>query len=143
MKQKYFELETSILSCVLQKPELMKKITIEDKYFMNYKKLWVFMKSFYNKFGNLDIVMMCTIAKPQYKFMMYIKDLIEIEPVPERIEEYQKLLIELCEEEKKNKFIIDKIYNLANDLLVRKVDVSEFRNKVDKIYNNADEIFKK
>lgn len=142
MKDKYYNLEASILSCLLQKPELMEKVVLEDKCFINYNKLWKFMKTFYEKFHNFDIVLMCSMTKPQYKFIMYIKDLINIEPIPEHFEIYQKTLIELFEEGKKEKWLIEKIYDLANELLVRKINTNEFREKVEEIYNNAEEIFK-
>ena len=38
--------------------------------------------------------------------------------------------------------INDNFNDSAKDLFVRNIEVSEFRNKVDKIYENADEIFK-
>ena len=61
---KYNDLEMSILSCLLLKPELlMESLIIEDKHFIKHKKLWVFMKEFYNKFHNFDITLMCSINK--------------------------------------------------------------------------------
>lgn len=142
MKNKYYNLESSILSCLLQKPELMEKVILEDKYFINYNKLWKFMKAFYKKFHNFDITLMISMCNPKYKFIMYIEDLIKLEPIPQHFEEYQEGLVKLLKESKKEKWIIEKIYDLANELIVRNVDVNEFKNKVEEIYNNADKIFK-
>lgn len=142
MKEKYEKIEASILSCLLQKPELMEKITLEDKYFVNYTKIWLFMKSFYKKYKMFDITMMCSIAKPKYKFMMYMRDLIELEPIPEYIDIYQEALMELYEETKKEKWIIYKVYDLANDLLNRNISTEKFKEEIDKVYTNAEEIFK-
>ena len=139
---KYNDLELSILSILLQKPELMNEVILDDKYFVKYKKIWLFMKAFYNKFHNFDFNLMLSVSKDKYRMMEYIIWIIEKEPNICLFKEYQEQLINLYEESKKDKYIIDKVYELANDLFVRNIEVSEFRNKVDKIYENADEIFK-
>lgn len=133
MNKQYAELERQILSCVLQRPELMEKVKLEDKYFIQYKNLWKLLKAFYGRFKCLDIVMISSMVKPQYKFAMYMEDLLMIEPNPNRLEEYQNLLLELCEEEKQEKEKINKIYDLANDLIVRKMTTQEFKDKINKI----------
>ena len=100
------------------------------------------MKAFYNKFHNFDFNLMLSIAKDKYRIVEYIEWLVTKEIHFCMFKEYQQQLIDLYEESKKDKYIIDKVYELANDLFVRNIEVSEFRNKVDKIYENADEIFK-
>ena len=69
---KYNNLELSILSCLLQRSELMEQIKLEDKHFIKQKRLWLFMKSFYKKFGNFDLTLMTTVAKNKYIMMDYI-----------------------------------------------------------------------
>lgn len=138
----YTDLESCILSCLLQKPELMDKVILDDKYFIKHKKIWLFMKAFYNKFHNFDLVLMATICKEKYTIVEYIGYLLDKEPTPSRFNEYQKQLIDLYEENKKEKWIIEKIYSLANDLYVRSITSNEFKIKLDDIYKNADEIFK-
>jgi hypothetical protein len=54
---------------------------------------------------------------------------------------YQRRLIEQYEELKKDKWIIDNIYKVANDLYVRNISVDAFRNKVNEICENANKIF--
>ena len=44
---KYNDLELSILSCLLQRPELMKNVILEDKHFKKHLNIWIFMKSVY------------------------------------------------------------------------------------------------
>ena len=139
----YTDLELCILSCLLQKPELMDKVILDDKYFIKHKKIWLFMKAFYNKFHNFDLVLMATICKEKYTIVEYIGYLLDKEPAPSRFNEYQKQLIDLYEENKKEKWIIEKIYSLSNDLYVRRITSNEFKIKLDDIYKNADEIFKK
>lgn len=139
---KYNDLELSILSCLLQKPELMEQVILDDKYFVKHKKIWLFMKSFYNKFHNFDLTLMYSICKDKYRIVEYIIWLMEKEPRLFLFNDYQKQLMELYDELEKEKYIIEKIYSLANDLYVRSITSDEFKIKLDDIYKNADEIFK-
>ena len=138
----YNDLELSILSCLLLKPELMNDLTLEDKYFTKHQRLWQFMKSFYNKFKTFDCVLMCEVCKDKYQLMNNIVLLLETEPIPDNFYKYQKELIEIYNELEKDKYIRNKVYELANNLMVKNINVSDFRNKVDEIYKNANEIFK-
>lgn len=140
---RYNDLELSILSCIVQKPELMEQVILDDKYFVKHKKIWLFLKSFYNKFHNFDLTLMYSICKDKYRIVEYIIWLMEKEPRLFLFNEYQKQLMELYDELEKEKYIIEKIYSLANDLYVRSITSDEFKIKLDDIYKNADEIFRK
>lgn len=142
MNEKYDDLELSILCCFLQKPKLLENTKLEEKYFVKHKKIFSFFKAVYKKFGSLDINIMYTISKNKYRTIEYAVWISKYCAFPSLYETYEQQLIDLYEETKKNKYIIEKIYDLANDLYVRNLEVSEFRNKVDKVFENADEIFK-
>lgn len=137
------DLEFSILSCLLIKPELMEKVILEDKHFKRTQRMWQFMKAFYKKFKTFDINLMYSICKDKWQIVEYISLLLEFEPTASAFDKYQKQLIELYEEQEKDKYIIEKVYGLANELLVRNISTSDFKREVDKIYYNADEIFRK
>lgn len=132
-QQLYFDLELNILSCLLQKPELMNDLILEDKHFIKFHKLWVFMKVYYNRFHNFDLVLMTSVAKDKYRIIEYLKMMVEVEPAPSRFKEYQKQLIELYNESEKEKKIIDNLFELANKLYVRDITITEFVEKVNKI----------
>lgn len=138
----YTDLEIAILSSLLQRPNLMKKIFIDDKYFKRFKAMWLFMKSFYKKFGNFDLNLMYSVCKNKYHLMSNIELLIDSEPSPSLIVEYQEQLIKEYDEIKKDKWIREKIYELASDLLVMKITTEDFKYNVGKIYSDANEIFK-
>ena len=135
-QQKIDDLEFSILSCILLKPELMEKVILEDKHFKRTQRMWQFMKSFYAKFHTFDINLAYSVCKSKYQIVEWMTLLLEIEPIPSMFEVYQKQLLELYNENEKDKYIIDKIFPLANDLLIRKISTNEFKEKVEEIYKN-------
>lgn len=137
---KYNDLELAILSCLLQKPELMNQVKLEDKHFLKHKRVWLFLKSIYKKFGTFDITLMNSVCKNKLQMMDYIIWLLELEPAPSLFDKYQQQLIELYNEEEKDKFFIEKVYKYANDLYVRNMSVQDFRNKVDELYKRKEEI---
>lgn len=139
---KYSDLESSILCCLLIKPELMNELKLEDKHFVNNKQIWGFMKSFYKKFKNFDITLMCSLCKNRKRLMRYIIDLLELEPTSSNFDLYQQQLIDLYNEEEKDKWIIEKVYKATCDLWVRNITTREFILKITDIYQNANEIFK-
>lgn len=139
---KYNDLEMSILSCLLQEPKLMDKVIFKDEHFINHKKIWLFMKSFYKKFGNFDLTLMVNISKNKYRMAEYILWIVQKEPAPSLFEYYQKQLIEEYNQKKQDKWVIEKIYELSNDLLIGNVELKDYKNKVDNIFKNAKEIFK-
>lgn len=139
---KYNDLELSILSCLLQKPELMKENKLEDKYFIKHKKIWYFMKAFYKKFKNFDITLMMAVSKNKFRMIEYITWLIEQEPTTSLFNEYVEELKQEYYELKKNKYIREKIYELSCDLMVNNITPSDFLKKSWKIYQNSEKIYK-
>ena len=55
---KLADLELCIMSCVILKPELMKEIKFEDKHIVKHQRLWLFLKTFYERFEKFDIQLM-------------------------------------------------------------------------------------
>ena len=127
------DLELNILSCLLQKPDLMKEHKLKDEYFTKYKKLWIFMRIFYDRFKLFDLVLMTTTAKNKIQMSLYLQQIVDVEPAPSLFKEYQEQLIEMYNEEKEDKVKIEKIYELANELLVRKININEFDEEYNKI----------
>lgn len=139
---KYNDLELSILGCFLKKPSLLDKTKLENEHFIKHAKIFIFFKAVYKKFGTLDFNIMYSISKNKYRIIEYIVWISQYYGFASLYETYEQQLIDLYEETKKNKYIIEKVYELANDLYVRNLEVSEFRSKVEEVYKNADEIFK-
>lgn len=139
---KYDDLELSILGCFLQKPKLLETTKLEDKHFKKHYKIFMFFKSVYKKFGSLDLNIMYSISKNKYRIVEYIVWISQYYGFSSLYETYEKQLIELYEENEKDKWIIEKVYELANDLLVKNISTNDFKSKVNEIYENAEKIFK-
>ena len=139
---KYNNLEISILSILLQKPELMNKLIIDDKYFIKQKKIWLFMKSFYKKFGNFDLNLMFSVCINKFHLVSYLETLALAEPCVSLFEEYQKQLIQEYDELKKDRWIREKIFELSNNLYVQSIDLDTFKKELENIYLKANKIFK-
>lgn len=137
------DLEMSIMSCILIKPELMEQVLLEDKYFVKHQRMWQFMKAFYKKFGTFDTNLMYSVCKDKFQIIEYITLLLEIEPDGHNFEKYQKQLVELYEENKKDKWIKEKVYQLANYLYVGGISTQKFKEGVEAIYIRVDEIYGK
>lgn len=138
---KYNDLEMSIISCILQEPKLIEKIITKENYFIKHKKLILFLKAVYNKFGCFDINLMCNACKNEYKLMDYIEWLVQLEPVPSHIDLYIQELEELRIELKKDKWIREKVYSLSTELYIKNITFEEFNDKFKKIYEDSKKIF--
>lgn len=130
---KYNNLEMSILSCILLKPELMEQVIFEDKHIVSRQRLWQFMKAFYNRYKTFDIQLMYSICKDKWQIVQNIIQLLDYEPSPSLFNTYQKQLIELYNEGQENKIKIDKVYKLANELYVRNITIEEFKKNIKEV----------
>lgn len=130
---KNYDLELNILSCLLQRPDLMKENKLKDDYFKKYKKLWIFMRIFYDRFKTFDLVLMTTMAKNKLQMSLYLQQIVDVEPAPSLFKEYQETLIMLYYEEQKDKEMIEKIFELSNELMIRKINLEEFEEKYEKL----------
>lgn len=140
---KYDDLEMVVLNCFLINPELMENTILEDKHFKKNKRMWKFMKSFYNKFKTFDMHLMASVCKDRYQIVEYVSLLLEYDPDYKNFELYQNRLIEMYEESEKDDWIIERVFKNANDLYVRKISIDEFNEKNKKIYDDAEKIFEK
>lgn len=132
--EEYYELEKCVLDCLLNKPELMEHNELKDEYFIKYKRLWVFMKSFYKQFKCFDLIAMKTICTNKGMFVHYLSSVQDNDCKYIRFELYQKLLIDLYNQNKQDQAIIETIYKLANDLYVHNINLETFKESLNKIY---------
>lgn len=139
----YGELELLILSCIWIKPELLDTTKLEEKHFIINKKIFLFFKSFYKKFGFFDNELACRKASDRYKYNEYIKVLANLEPTISHFNKYEDLLLELYDETEKEKWLREKVFALANDLYMKNMTSQQFKKQVDILYTKAGEICEK
>ena len=134
------DLELSIMSCLLLKPELMNQVIVKDEHFKRHVKLWKVMNAFYSKFKTYDTALMYSVCKDKWKIINYIEELLNYEPTPSNFMKYQEALIEECKQSENERRIADKVYNLANELFVGKINLEEFKETFEKIYERKEEL---
>lgn len=142
-----YGMEFYILSCIVISPELINNVFLEDKFFVEHKRLWIFMKAFYEKFKTFDTKLMRTVCKDKFQMSNYIQMMADCGPIHkptvEEFNKYQERLKEMYYESKKDVWIIEKIYELSNRLYARSITLEEFKSGLNDIYIMADEVFKK
>jgi hypothetical protein len=129
----YFDIEKSILSCVLQKPELMDRCTLENKHFKKNAKLFIYLKTMYERFGNLDITLMASVTTDKGKVFKNIMPLLDLEPSPNLFDKYQEVILQLYQQQQQEKEDVVKIYELTNKLTAGIITVEEFKKEIEKI----------
>ena len=129
----YSHIEMSILSCILLQPQNLDNLIVSEQHFIKYKKLFIFFKKFYSIYHNLDITLMFNLCPKNFDLLNEITLLIDYEPAPSLCETYQKMMLQLYNEKKNEKKNILKIYNLTNDLILRTINVEDFKKKVSEI----------
>lgn len=135
------DLELSILSCLILDPKLTLKLRVKEEHFKKHRRMFLFMKSFYERFGTYDIQLMYSVCKDKWHIINYLEMLMNVEITTKNFELYQERLIEQYYTKEKDKWIADKVFKTANDLYVGTISSLTFKVEIEKIYQEADEIF--
>lgn len=137
MKEKIKNMELNIMCCVLLRPELMDEIEIEDREFKNYKRLWKFLKTFYNKFKNFDIELMTTVCNDKYQIIEYVQMILERQASTVNFKKYQQALLDLNHKNKLDIYFTDKMYEYIFELSVGNISIDDFVDKVNELYEKV------
>lgn len=116
--RKVVDLEEAILSCLLQKPELVNKLIVDEDDFNKYPKQFKFFRNFYDKFGNLDLVLMANKIRfeDRHRLIDVVDKLIDFEPSPSCFRLYQEALLEYNKECQK-----EILENKAKEKIIKKI----------------------
>ena len=98
--RKINDYEESILSCLLQKPDLMKELIVGENDFYKYRRIFRYFKLFYETFNCLDLVLMVNKIKSDNRHILVeaFDKLIDFEPTPKHFKLYQEGLLEYNKE---------------------------------------------
>lgn len=133
--KKYEELEQAILDCIICNPELMKDNKLNDKYFKTNKRLWLFLKACYERFGTFDIALMASVCPNASDMIDYIADVIDGGHHVARFNLYQERLIEMYEDEE----IIEKIYILSRKLYAGVIKLEDFKKGIKEFISDEEQ----
>ena len=136
--RKINDYEESILSCLLQKPDLMNELIVSENDFYKYRRIFRYFKLFYETFNCLDLVLMVNKIKTDNRHILvevYDK-LIDFEPATSCFRLYQEGLIEYNKEylqkQKKEKAEND-IIELTLKLSNKQIILDEYFKKIEEI----------
>lgn len=158
---KEHDLEDNIISCILQKNELINELYVDDIVFQNpiNNQMVKFFKKFYQENKTLDLTLMLnkiSNAKSQSKLMKYVMNVMLLVPTTSLFYEYQdqlqekykaKVIESLIDNYKIQKItkdeLIEKIIDIQNQNLIisnnhKKISPKEMLNKI----RNKDKIIK-
>lgn len=138
----YYGLEASVLSCLILKPNLMNDLILEDKHFIKYQRIWQYMKSFYKKYSTFDLQLMFALCKDKYSLIDYIKILVLNDVDVDNFNLYQQALLDEFNENKKERWIKNKIFVLTNELINQNISLKDFDLKYKKLYEDVNLLFK-
>ena len=127
--EQYKELEEAILNCLIIKPELFKTTKLNEKHFKKHKRFYVFIKKFYDTFGNFDLSLLKSACSNPGEVMDYIADIINTTSVTGNFELYERRLLKLYD----NFEEIENIHKLEKRLYFREIDIDEFKKELKQI----------
>lgn len=142
--KKICDYEESVLSCLLQKPELMKELIVDENDFYKYKRIFKYFKLFYDTFNCLDLVLMVNkIKKGNRHLLIEVFDkLIDFEPTTSYFKFYQEGLLEYnkehlkeLQEEKAKNEILELALKLSHD----EISLNDFFEEIEKKRRYEDE----
>jgi len=135
MKKSYEIIEKAVLDAMICKPELIKNTKLEDKHFKNHRRLWLFIKECYKRFGMIDVPTMARICPNESEMIDYIADIMDTGSSYVRFSTYEDFLIELYEDFEE----IEQIYSLAKKLYIRDIKLEEFKKEIKELIGNEEQ----
>lgn len=126
MNKTYELLEKAILDSFIIKPELLSTTTLEGKHFKSHRRLFIFLKECYKRFGTLDIKLMASVCPNASDMIDYIADIIDGNNCSARFSLYEEQLINLYA----NFETIEEVYKLAKKLYIRDMSLDDFKKEI-------------
>lgn len=129
-----YDLEDNIISCILQKHELVNELYVDEVTFQNStnRAMIKYFKNFYKEHKNLDLPLMVSNMpneQSQKRLMDYVMKIIHLSPAPSLFYEYQEQLQE--------KYKSTLIENLIDNYKLKKIEKTELIEKIIEIQNQS------
>ena len=135
---KQYDIENSLISCILQKHDLINELYVELDVFNNNlnKRMILFFRGIYDKYKSLDLTLMVNElkdTKQQEQLISYYTEMIMLEPIPSLFYDYQEQLITQYKDNKirtqidlfkNNKLsseeLLEEVNKIQNELVITK-----------------------
>lgn len=127
--EQYELLEKAILNCFITSPELIKKTKLSEKHFKKHRRLFIFLKDFYERFGKFDISLMGSVCTNPAEALDYIAEIVDTTSISANFSLYEERLLKLY-----NNFNeIEEINKLNKKLYLREIDLNDFKIELKEI----------
>lgn len=154
---KKYDLENSIISCIIQRPRLIEELYVAETVFINQlnKTILRFLKSEYEKYKSLDLTIMVNDLpkERQNMFIEYYTAIALLEPSPSQFYEYQEKLVhnyrnlkiksqvkKFTDDEIDLETLIEKINEINNELLIEKKGNKVTPEEMKEMIRNQDKL---
>ena len=155
---KQYELEESIICCILEKNNLINELFIDLNCFENprNKRMLLFFKEFYQEYKKLDLTLMVSKLKTQFEkdeLVDYYTDILATEPSTSVFYEYQQQLMDMHKDKlikveiskyEKNKLSLDElvesINKISNEVMVIKNNNKKTPEEMIQMIRNREKI---
>ncbi|MEE1282777.1 MAG: DnaB-like helicase C-terminal domain-containing protein [Acutalibacteraceae bacterium] len=129
---KQYSLEESLISCILQKNNLINELFIDIEVFKNplNKRMILFFKRIYEKYKSLEITLLFNeLADDNQRNILidFYTKLIQLEPSPSLFYDYQEQML--------NQYKDNKIRQEINRFSRNEIDIEELLGNINKIQN--------
>lgn len=140
----YVEPEINILACILYNPKLIDELVISENEFENYGYVLSFFKKVYKKYHTIDIDIIFSVVKGTslMTVMDVIDMLLDTIPTISNFKAYQKRVLERNMEVKELRDMERRVIDLGQDLVLGNIRLDEYVEKVNKWYENYNNISK-
>ena len=140
---KYDDLEMTVLCCLFLHPEFMESTILEEKHFKTKSAVWIYMKSFYERFKTFDLALMLSMSKQKNSILKTIMALMDYDPIGSHFKLYEQRLVEKYDESEKENWIREKTFEVTTDYYFKKITKKEYEDALIGINKTADELFKR
>lgn len=138
----YDKIEEAVLSCFLIEPNLMRKTMLEDKHFYKYKFVYVFFKEVYDMYKSLDINVLfsCIRETSEEPLCNALTKILDVFVIPTEFYAYEKRLIIQYGVKKRDEWLKEKYNEQMIQLNIGKINVDEFRQNINDIYEKSNTV---
>lgn len=129
------------MACLFINPDLVKTLIVKEQHFRKYGYLLTFVKEVYKSRGTLDLALLDDYVNKKTSGLSILIDIVSNTfVIPNNFRLYENELIRLHNQEKKEKYLREKIYEEATKLYLGNISSKIFYKKIQELKERVDKI---